>query len=63
MKRRVLMGAIVAIGFSILAYGTSAYFTAEEKAHNVITTGNVDIDLIEMSDPDGDGKKRSCTIH
>jgi len=55
MKRRMWMGAVVAIGFSILAYGTSAYFTAEEKAHNVITTGNVDIDLIEKADPDGDG--------
>lgn len=55
MKRRIWMSAVVAIGFSILAYGTSAYFTAEEKAHNVITTGNVDIDLIEKADPDGDG--------
>ena len=58
MKRRIWMCAVVAIGFSILASGTGAFFTAEEKAHNVITTGNVDIELIEKtnSDSDGDGE-------
>lgn len=55
MKRRIWMCAVVAIGFSILASGTGAYFTAEEKVHNVITTGNVDIDLIEKTDFDSDG--------
>lgn len=55
MKRRIWMCAVVAIGFSILASGTGAYFTAEEKVHNIITTGNVDIDLIEKTiDENGD---------
>ena len=34
---------------SIVASGTLAYFTASETAHNVITSGGVDIQLIEQS--------------
>ena len=33
-----------------LTGGTLAYFTAEERAHNVITSGGVDIELLEWAD-------------
>lgn len=37
---------------AIAATGTLAFFTASETAHNVITSGGVDIDLIEQSRDD-----------
>lgn len=53
MKKRVMSAAIVAIFFSFMAYGTGAFFTAEEKAHNVITTGGVDIAIEEWQEVNG----------
>jgi len=50
MKRKALAGAVFAICLSLLAYGTIAYFTAEETAHNVITTGGIKIELLEWAD-------------
>ena len=47
MKRKLFFIAVIVICPSLTAYGTLAYFTAEETAHNVITTGNVDIVLID----------------
>lgn len=47
MKKKIFTVALIAICLSILAYGTVAYFTADETAHNIITTGDVDIELIE----------------
>ena len=58
-KERIKSLAVVLCMTAVIATvasGTSAFFTEEERAHNVITTGNVDIDLIEMADLDGDGK-------
>lgn len=50
MKTRILSIAIILIGLSFIAKGTNAYYTAEETAHNVITSGNIDIEIIEMSE-------------
>lgn len=50
MKKKLLAVAIIAICLSLLAYGTLAYFTAEGIAHNVITTGDIDIELQEWAD-------------
>ena len=52
MKRKLFFIAVIVICLSLTAYGTLAYFTAEETAHNVITTGNVDIELLEWADED-----------
>lgn len=49
MKRKITAVAMIAVCLSIVIYGTNAYFTSEEKAHNVITSGNIDIDLVEMA--------------
>ena len=50
MKRRLLLAAVITICLSMAAYGTLAFFTAEDTAHNVITSGGVDIDLLEWAD-------------
>lgn len=52
MKRKILILAVLAICIATLAAGTLAFFTAEGKAHNVITTGGVEISLREWSDGD-----------
>ena len=41
MKRKLLIFSVLAICAAILAAGTIAFFNAEGKAHNVITTGGV----------------------
>ena len=55
MKKKILLLAAVAICAAILASGTLAYFTSEDQAHNVITSGAVDIEIEEWQDTDGDG--------
>ena len=49
MKRKILILSVLAILIAILAANTLAYFTADTAAHNVITTGNVDIALNEWA--------------
>ena len=50
MKKRIFALAVVLICLSIAAYGTSAYFTHEQTATNVITSGSIQIELQERSD-------------
>lgn len=50
MKRKLLIFSVLAICAAILAAGTIAFFNAEGKAHNVITTGGVDIAIQEWAD-------------
>ena len=50
MKRKLLILSVLAICIATLAAGTLAYFTAEGKAHNVITTGGVEIAVQEWAD-------------
>lgn len=52
MKRKILILSVLAILVAILAANTLAYFTADTKAHNVITTGDVAIQLNEWADED-----------
>ena len=49
MRKKLIAGAVVAICLSLLAYSTSAYFTARGTATNVITSGNIQIDLQETA--------------
>ena len=53
MKKKVFAVSAILLCFAILAGGTAAYFTATDTAHNVITSGNVDIRVIEKQDVDG----------
>lgn len=50
MKRKILLFSILTICVATLAAGSLAYFTAEDTAHNVITSGGIDIDLLEWAD-------------
>ena len=46
-KKKILLLVSIVLILSCVAVGTYAYFTAAEVAHNVITTGKVDIELVE----------------
>lgn len=50
MKKKILLLTAAIICLSILASGTLAYFTAEDTAHNVITSGGVDIEVEEWQE-------------
>ena len=54
MKRKLLIGALFCICLSILALagGTLAYYTGENRTHNVIATGGIDIAVQEWADED-----------
>ncbi len=47
MKKKLTVLSILALCFVFTLSSTLAYFSTEEKAHNVITTSGVEIDLIE----------------
>jgi len=46
-KQRIILAAVLVICMAIFATGTLAFFTAEETAYNVITTGILSMDLVE----------------
>ncbi len=46
-KRKLLLISIIVLILAITAAGSAAFFTAEDRAHNVITTGSVDISVVE----------------
>lgn len=50
MKKKLLILSLAAICLAITAIGTLAYFTSEGTAHNVITTGGVEITVQEWAD-------------
>ena len=47
MKKKLLLISLVVICAALFVTGSLAYFTAEDTAHNVITTGGVNIDTVE----------------
>ncbi len=55
MKRKALVLALLLILLGSISAGTLAYFTADTQTHNVITSGNVNIALVEKT-LDGEGK-------
>ena len=60
MKKKVFSLALVICCLSVfIASSTLAYFTKEDTATNVITTGKIDIDLVEeMVDPQSENGDR-----
>ena len=48
-KWKIIALSTVLACLAIVASGTLAYFTAQETAHNVITSGGVAIQLIEQT--------------
>ena len=50
MKKKIFSLALVVCFMAVLTFsGTMAYFTAENVAHNVITSSKVDIHLNEIT--------------
>ena len=56
MKKKIFVLASIAVCLSIIAYSTTAYFTHEETATNVITMGNIKIELQELAIPKDGGE-------
>lgn len=54
MKRKIFLVSLLVICLAIMTTGTLAYFTAKETAHNIITSGGVDIVLTETADEAGE---------
>ena len=52
MKKKLTIAAVVVVVFSLLAYGTMAYLTAQGTAHNIITSGSIQIELLDKTAPD-----------
>lgn len=50
MKRKILLVSALVICMAVSITGTLAYYQVETQAHNVITTGSVDIRLQEWAD-------------
>lgn len=50
MKRKLLITAVIAILLSLSAFGTIAYYTARNESHNVITSGDIKIKLMQWAD-------------
>ena len=50
MKRKLLLLSVMVICIAIAAVGTLAYYNTNAIAHNVITTGGVNIELHEYAD-------------
>ena len=58
MKRKLFIFSLFVIALAIISAGSLAYFTAEDTAHNVITSGTVDIKLEEWTvNPDPTGEE------
>lgn len=53
MKKRIFALAVVMICLSVLASTTIAYFTDTDTAQNVITSGGIDIHIVEQQLVDG----------
>lgn len=47
MKKKIFVLAAVVVCIAIAATGTLAYFTTSDTARNVITSGTIDIDVVE----------------
>ena len=56
MKKKIFICALLVICLSLIAYSTTAYFTYEDTATNVITMGNIKIELQELAIPDSGGE-------
>ena len=56
IKQRLFLLAGIVICAALSAHGSVAYFTAEDTATNVITTGTVRIELVETMLPEQGGE-------
>lgn len=52
MKKRIFIAAVLVLVISLAAYGTMAYLTAKETAHNIITAGSIQVELLDKTQPE-----------
>lgn len=57
MKRKIFSCAFIMGIIAVLSLGTTAYFTTDSTAVNVITAGNIKIALLETAFRDGETEK------
>ncbi len=50
MKKKLFVLSLMAMLVAICSFGTAAYYSAQDTAHNVITMGNVNIAIYEWAD-------------
>ena len=48
MKKRIFLVALLLCCLALAGTGTLAYFTAKDTAMNIITTGELDMELVEL---------------
>lgn len=53
MKRKLLALSVTVVCAALAVMGTLAFYTSEGTAHNVITTGGVNIQVVEHTKDDG----------
>ncbi len=53
MKKKLFVCSVIAIVLSLAAFGTTAYFSYEDNTENIITAGDVKIELLESSEAVG----------
>jgi len=53
MKKKILYIAAIIICLSVISGSTFAYFTASDTARNVITSGGIDVSVVEQQLVDG----------
>lgn len=53
MKKKLALAAALVLVLSLTAYGTVAFLTASDTAHNVITAGTVTIELLDQTKTGG----------
>lgn len=53
MKKKLTIFVVALLCLMLAVLGTAAYFTQSVTIHNVITSGNVDIELVELTAEDG----------
>lgn len=49
MKKQARVGIVAAMMLLLTAWGSLAYYVANETAHNVISTGGLDVELVESA--------------
>ena len=56
MKRKIVVICLIVAALAIASLGSIAYFTAEDSATNAITTGGIQIELVERAEEGGELK-------
>lgn len=62
MKKKLTIIAIIVALLAILSIGTYAYFSTEQNAHNVITAGNVNLEIHEKTASGEDFPKEGIVV-